>query len=261
MGPAAFVDALAAVMLATSAYCAARLVAARAWNRTTHYDVDVGHVLMGVAMAGMLVSSLRTLPVWVWEVVFAGVTAWFAVQVVRFPIRYGVRGWDDDHLHHASHYVTHLAMAAAMLYMFLVGTPSPVMSMGGSGGTSSGATESGLPLVLAFILLVAAVWYADSLTRFTRGSRGGLRPAVNGADAGVLRSVAVGHLDRDAAESAPRLDVELTVEVAGPASSGNGHGWGEVLCSQDERWLAPRLEIATHIAMCVAMGYMLILMR
>lgn len=257
MGPAGFVDTLAAVMLATAAYCAARLVAAKAWNRTTHYDVDVGHVLMGVAMAGMLVASLHTLPAGVWEVVFASLTAWFAAQVVRFVLLHGVRGWDDDHLHHASHYVTHLAMAAAMLYMFLVRTPAPAMSMSGSAGTSS-ATASGLPLVLAFILLVAAVWYADSLTRFTRRSRavGALAGAAGDA---TLLPMTAGRLD--AAGDGAQGDLEVPVGVGGVSSAAPVRAWGDVLCSGDERWLAPRLEIATHIAMCVTMGYMLILMR
>lgn len=259
MGPAAFVDTLAAVMLATAAYCAARLAAARAWNRTTHYDVDVGHVLMGVAMAGMLVPSLRTLPTGVWEVVFGSLTAWFAAQVVRFVLLHGVRGWDEDHLHHASHYVTHLAMAAAMLYMFVVRTPLPAMSMSGSAGTSS-ATASGLPLVLAFVLLVAAVWYADSLTRFTRRNRGALGAVVARSDAPVLHSMAAGRLEAEAGGDAVGGEAASS-EGAGPSSSASGRAWGEVLCSRDERWLAPRLEIATHIAMCVTMGYMLILMR
>ena len=169
--PTWLVDGLAVVMLLTALYCVGRLVTAWLWNRATHVDVDIAHVAMGVAMAGMLVPSLQSLPSGVWELLFGALALWFALQIVHFVRRWGVRGWDDDHLHHASHYVTHLAMVVAMLYMFLA------LPMGGAtamapGGTSamgvagSGAVNSGLPLIFTFVLLVAAVWYGDSLTRF-----------------------------------------------------------------------------------------------
>lgn len=38
---------------------------------------------MAIAMAGMLVGSLRTLPDGAWEVVFGVLTAWFGFRVVR----------------------------------------------------------------------------------------------------------------------------------------------------------------------------------
>ena len=51
-------DVLAVIMLAIAAYCAIRPVAARRWHRTTERDCDAAHVLMGVAMAAVLVLSL-----------------------------------------------------------------------------------------------------------------------------------------------------------------------------------------------------------
>jgi hypothetical protein len=54
-GPSWLVGLLAAVMIATAVYCASRLAAAWRRRRPTGYDVDVAHVLMGAAMAGMLV--------------------------------------------------------------------------------------------------------------------------------------------------------------------------------------------------------------
>lgn len=248
-------------MLITAAYCLGRIVVATTWRRTTHFDVDVGHVAMGVAMAGMLVASLQTLPAGAWEVIFAGLSVWFAVQIVRFVSRWGIRGWDDDHLHHASHYVTHLAMVLAMLYMFA--DPAMArMTLGGDdmtvmGSGPPGATASGLPLLLAFILLVAAVWYADGLTRFVGGGRlaGGRQyraaPPANGdradAEAAVLAAMPLGAGGSTQTEQAVRRRVVL--------------GGGEVLSCSDRRWLAPRLEIATHIAMCVTMSYVLVLLR
>ena len=48
----------AVVMLGTAAYCAVRLVVAWRSRRPTGYAVDLTHILMGSAMAGMLVPSL-----------------------------------------------------------------------------------------------------------------------------------------------------------------------------------------------------------
>ena len=38
---------------------------------------------MGVAMAGMLVTGLRTLPATIWTGVFAAGAAWFGYQALR----------------------------------------------------------------------------------------------------------------------------------------------------------------------------------
>lgn len=41
-------------MLVTVGYAATRLILSRSWRRRVHHDVEVTHVLMGAAMAGML---------------------------------------------------------------------------------------------------------------------------------------------------------------------------------------------------------------
>ena len=43
---------------------------------------------MGVAMAGMLVPALTTLPTGLWEAVFVGLAGWFSWQSVRFLARH-----------------------------------------------------------------------------------------------------------------------------------------------------------------------------
>jgi hypothetical protein len=58
-GPAWLAAIFAAASLAVAVYCAGRLVVARGWHRLTELDTDGAHVVMGVAMAGMLVSGLR----------------------------------------------------------------------------------------------------------------------------------------------------------------------------------------------------------
>ena len=226
MRPAGLVDVLAILMLVTAAYCLGRLVLAWKERRATHLDVDVAHVAMGVAMAGMLLPALRSLPDGLREIVFGALALWFAGQVVHFVRRWGLRGWDDDHLHHASHYVTHLAMVAAMFYMFVafpvVGSAAATADMASMAASHVGTAASGIPFVFAFALLVSAVWYGDGITRFAR------LPAPVGTAT---------------MSEGPRFAV------------------AEVMRAQDRRWLAPRLEIATHITMCFAMAYMLVVMR
>ena len=60
-GPAWLADSFAALMLLTALYCAARLVLARTRRRPTERDVDLVHVLMGVAMAGLLAPRVLLL--------------------------------------------------------------------------------------------------------------------------------------------------------------------------------------------------------
>lgn len=231
MHPVWLVDLLAGVMLATAAYCAGRLLVAATTGRLTHRDVDVAHVAMGVAMAGALVPALRLLPDGAWEALFAVLGAWFALAVGRFVRRHGWRGWSADECHHVSHYASHLVMSAAMVYMFGAGA---VMTDGGA-MTASGLSTSGLPLLLVLLLMVAAVWYADSLARFSRtaGAPIELEPAAalvgggGGQDTGAVRAT--------------------------PA--------GLVLRACDGRWLAPRQQVAAHMAMCVVMAYMLVVMQ
>ena len=82
-GPSWLGKLLAAVMIVTAAYCFSRLVVAWRSKRRTDYDVDGVHIVMGVAMAGMLVPRLN--PFWDsgWEVIFAAAVAWFGWQTIR----------------------------------------------------------------------------------------------------------------------------------------------------------------------------------
>src|SRR2546430_1098763 len=81
--PAWLTAIFAAASLAVAVYCAGRLVVARRGHRATELDTDGAHVIMGVAMAGMLVSSLRTLPSAIWEVVFAAAAVWFGYRMLQ----------------------------------------------------------------------------------------------------------------------------------------------------------------------------------
>jgi hypothetical protein len=221
--PTGLVDTLSGVMLVTSLYCAARLVAARVWRRPLHRDTNLAHMADGVAMAGMLDSTFKTLPNGAWDVVFGFFTLWFAVRGARFVLRHGIAATDEDHVHHVSHYLSHLAMAGAMLYMFLEISPAGAGSASGSmsamGGTGTTSNLTGLTLLLVVILFASAVWHADGLTRYTTA-----RPVLVGAG------------------------VTATTGAVVPAGA------------DGLPWLAPRLEMGCHIALCITMGYMLILL-
>jgi Domain of unknown function (DUF5134) len=98
MSPAWLLDILSALMLVVAAVSATRLVTA--WfpaNRLSvadptgsrssprgsgGADTDIAHLLMGIAMAGMLAPSVKTLPPHAWEAIFGLLTAWFGWRLV-----------------------------------------------------------------------------------------------------------------------------------------------------------------------------------
>jgi hypothetical protein len=166
MTPAWILDVLAAVMLVVAAVSAARLVAARPWRPgSVVIDTDVAHLLMAIAMAGMLTSSLRTLPDTAWAVVFGLMTAWFTVRVALDARSNGVRALADGHC------APHLVHSGAMLYMFLaLTTPAAAAGMSGMAGMPAGPgpmmtlSYPTLAFVFALILGGYSVWDLDRLS-------------------------------------------------------------------------------------------------
>jgi len=227
-GPAWLAGGFAVLMVVIAACCACRLGISRLRSKNTELDADGLHILMGVAMAGMLEPRLTPIPVSAWRVVFAAAAAWFAWQAVR-PGRQtgGAR---------CAHPVAHAVECAAMVYMLLpVGSwPSghgPAMAMPGmSQGTTMG--NPALTLVLALFMLGYVLWAID---RFAHLSR---TPAPATARVTFARS------SPQAAQIVP----------AGPAAaSAYPHPAGSPV-------LAPRLAASYKIAMAITMGYMLIMM-
>jgi hypothetical protein len=244
-GPSWLAGALAAVMIAIAVYCAGRLAASRLWRRATAVDADGLHLVMGVAMAGMLVPRLGSLPGSVWEGVFGVGAAWFAGQAVWARRGNPVGRWQ-------CHYpVPHLVECGAMLYMFLAagslaagprtGMPMPAM-------TASPAAAGRFPalaLVLALFMLGYIVWTADRLTSWARG-----KAAI------TARSTASDHarvLVTSGAAAASSQDALAPSVTSGAAGARQEHPAGVPM-------LAPRLAESYKIAMGIAMGYMLILM-
>jgi hypothetical protein len=177
--PPAWLDGVFAVlMLAVAAVSAARLAAARPWRRSgVVVDTDVAHLLMGIAMAGMLASGLATLPDTAWAAVFAVLAGWFAGRLVRGVRAGGVRALAGGHC------APHLVHSAAMLYMVLAvttvtGSPMPAMGsmagmagMGGSPGpTMRMLSYPTVAFACALILIGYTVWDLDQLQAFRRRS-------------------------------------------------------------------------------------------
>ena len=157
-GPAWLTGIFAAAVLSVAVYCTGRLVAARRWRRLTELDTDGAHVVMGVAMAGMLVSGLRTLPSAIWEVVFAAGAAWFGYHMLRARRGAQPSPW------RSSHPLPHLVECGAMVFMFLIlpataATRGMTMIM-----TATESRFSFLTLPLAVFLFGYVVWLGDRVT-------------------------------------------------------------------------------------------------
>jgi Domain of unknown function (DUF5134) len=241
-GPAWIPYSFAIIMVAVSLYCLGRLVAARLWDLQNHADVNISHVLMGAAMAGMLVPSHNPFPAALGESVFGALALWFLVRSIRGAGR-GIAWRDEDAGHHLSHYPIHMVMSFAMIYMYAVGTPTGSSSQGLAMVMGAGHVQRGyvsLSLLFIVVLFASAVWQLDSVARFSP-ARMRLAYAAS-PSARSPRAAPSSHLAHLA---------QATVRLADPSADAPAGA---------RRLLAPRLEIACHVAMCIAMGYMLIVM-
>lgn len=161
--PAWILDIFAAMMVLVAEVSAGQLVVARAWTRRGGADTGIAvfRLLTGIAMTGILVPGLSTLPNAVWAAAFAVVTAWFAWCLWR--IRRGAAA-----VAHGP-YVPHLAQGAAMLYMFAALAGPSAAGSSGTGGMSGmeWGSSGGLPvlhapvLALIFALLLIALTVHD----------------------------------------------------------------------------------------------------
>ena len=164
--PAWLAAGFAVLMIMIAACRACRPAISRLRGKRTELGTDGLHVLMGVAMAGMLQPRLALAPGLVWSGVFAAGAAWFAWQATPAARRAGrprraVRP-------RCAHPGPHAIECAAMVYMLVpVGSWSSgrgeQMAMG---GMSPGATAGNpaLTLILALFMLGYVLWAADRLT-------------------------------------------------------------------------------------------------
>jgi len=269
MIPPWILDIFAAIMLAVAAVSAARLVAARPWQQRTRRaalaDIDVAHLLMATAMAGMLAASLQTLPNGAWSVIFAVMTAWFGYRVIRDAQVSGVRALAGGHC------APHLIHAAAMLYMFKAFTAPAAHGSGGMSGMAGGMSGMGtlqLPL-LAFLfalpLIGYSIWDLDqlsgpgasghySLAAARTAPAGPVLAGVGAPGTGVGAPAGPGAAAVSGTASAT-MTAEPAAEPAGiaqvPPASGPADGTGV---------LAPWVATSCRIAMGITMALMLLIM-
>jgi hypothetical protein len=155
--PAWLTGSFTALMLTVATYCAGRLAVTRRWQRPTEFDTDAGHVLMGVAMAGLLVARLRILPAATWEAVFAAGTAGFAWQLVKSRRRTAAASWQ------CLHPAPHLVECVAMLYMFFAATPLTARSAAVGMAGLAPSRFSVLALLMALFMVGYVVRVADRI--------------------------------------------------------------------------------------------------
>jgi hypothetical protein len=211
------------LMLAIAAYCSVLLVLGLATNRPAGRDVEISHGFMGVAMAGMFVGQWSFGPSAVWEIIFSLLMIWFLTATIQSVMRYGL---------HLPHALIHAVMNFAMLLMYWFpmgsGSSSGSMSMGSS--SAGGSLDPGLASLLALILCASAIFTLASPIK-GRSHFGSHAPAYAISGVGGIR----GEPSRPTHASAPVIDLEEAVA-------------------------APWLVDVSHVAMCVGMAFMLILM-
>ena len=209
------------LMLAVAAYCLALLILSVTTNRPAGRDVEISHIFMGVAMAGMFVGQWAFGRSAVWEIIFGVLLVWFVVQSIQSVRLYGL---------HLPHALIHAVMNFAMLlmYWFPMGATSGAMSM--SDATSGPKLDSGVAFVVAFILLASAVFTLASPNK-------GASHFGSHAPAWALASTA----------------------GSGPEGSSAG-GTTTSLLRVEGVVATPWLVDVSHVVMCVGMGFMLLLM-
>jgi len=214
----------AALMIAISLYCVGRLVLVSTSSRHSHVDVSVSHALMGVGMAGMFVPSHNLFSEESGLLIFGTIAAWFFVSAVRFVVTHGLRGSYADNAHGISHPLIHMVMAGAMIYMYAIAPISSGNRLPAM-AMGGGRTEGPALLTLAFVVVLLT--------------------------SAVLQLNAVGQV---ASSPSPRA---LAVVASGGGARG---GFQSAPQSVSEAAFRPRLEVACHVIMCLAMVYMLFLL-
>jgi hypothetical protein len=224
-GPAWLSPGLAVLMLLIAAASAARLLVSRLQGGRTERDTDALHVLMGLAMAGMLEPRLSSIPDVAWSAVFAAAAAWFTWQAVRVRIRRRGGHWN------CSRPAPHVVECAAMIYMLVPArSAGHGTAMAMSGTSVPPSANPAVALLLALFMLGYIVWTADQVTARSRAKAPTISEwrAVASDGSGQGGALASGPVEGSAALAAVVL--------------------------------APQFAACYKIGMSIAMGYMLIAM-
>jgi len=210
------------LMLSVAGYGVILLLVSVPLRQVSGRDVDIAHILMGVSMAGMFVADWAFGPSAFWKLVFTALLVWFIVRSFQSIQRFGL---------HLPHEGIHAAMTFAMLLMYLFPMSSPVGSFMTMPMSSRGAKlDPGLALLLAIMFVASAI--------FTLAS------PVKGAS----------HHGRHA----PALAMSGARGAGAAARTGAGEAGS--IGNAEAMVASPWLEDASHVVMCIGMGFMLVLM-
>ncbi len=216
------------LMLAVSGYSVTLLVFSVTGRHHFGRDVDIAHICMGVSMAGMFVARWAFGPSAAWEFIFAALLIWFVVRSLKSIQRFGL---------HKPHEAIHAAMSFAMLLMYLypVGATSRV-----SGTMSMAMARGGAKLDPGLGFILAVTFFASAVFTLASPVKG---VSHHGSHAfAYATTVAVGATgSADAWSGSPQHDSPHVGGLEGVVTT-------------------PWLEDASHVVMCFAMGFMLILM-
>jgi len=225
MGPPSWLYYLFGVaMLAVAAYGACLLVVSLRLNDPIGRDVDIAHLFMGTAMAGMFVAHWAFWPDGFWELAFFLLMTWFLYRSVMSIQQFGL---------HVPHEAIHAAMSFAMLMMYWFPMSSSPTGMAMS-SSSHAMLDPGIGLLLAFLFCGSAI--------FTLAS-----PIKGVSHHGTHVLARRRALARVAASGGDGVDEEIEPfrhAAAGPIAA----------------IAAPELEDLSHVVMCVGMAFMLVLM-
>jgi hypothetical protein len=163
------------MMLAVAAYGLVLLATLAAERRSIGRDVEISHVAMGVAMAGMFVPAWSFGPSVLWELIFVALLVWFAARSVQ-----SVRAWGL----HVPHTAVHAVMSFAMLLMYWFPSGSSPRAMSMTASAAGGRIDPGLSFLIAFVLFGSAVFTVASPNKGAShfGTHGGAQAFVPASD-------------------------------------------------------------------------------
>jgi hypothetical protein len=166
ISPTWLADLFAGVMLAVAAYSLARPIYAGRYHRQANLDTDATHVLLGLALAGLLAPSVSVLPrtTWatdIWAAIFAAATVWFAWRLTTTP--------RADLARYASVLIACAAMVFIQLDPTYAASGGGTTAMPGMPGMAAGSSAGSafrtptLALLFAFAVTAFAVLATDRI--------------------------------------------------------------------------------------------------
>ena len=211
------------LMLAIAAYGLVLLVFSVTGRHHWGRDVDLAHIAMGVSMAGMFVTKWAFGPSAMWELIFAALLIWFMVRSIQSIQHFGL---------HKPHQAIHAAMSLAMLlmYWYPMGSTSGPTGMSMSAASGAAKLDPGLGFVLALAFFASAIF---TLASPIKGASHHGTHAFAYATSGAAGTTGPPGSSENESSSAGTLERVVT---------------------------KPWLEDASHVAMCMGMGFMFILM-